>query len=134
MAWVAALCLALAATGCATTAGTASSRPSSTAASATLPATPTQAPVSAFTCAAGSLPVRSAGSQVTCAVSTVHGVSVLRAIYASSSTSGGSAPSADEYALTSAGWQLATEAHGDGAVTSQGFGVYLAASAYFAFE
>jgi hypothetical protein len=40
----------------------------------------------------------------------------------------------DEYALTTAGWKIAGAAHGDGAVISQGYGVYLYQRAWFAFE
>ena len=131
IAWVVAVSLAVAGSGCATTAGTGASSPSAGVATATLAATPTPHPIAAYTCAAGSLPVRPEVTRTSCSVSTERGAPVLRAAYAGSA---GSGPSVDEYALRTTGWKIADAEHGDGAVTSQGYGVYIYESAYFAFQ
>ena len=56
---------------------------------------------------------------------------VLQATYAAHA---GLTPSVNEYDLTTSGWRIATAGHGDGMVTSEGYGIYLNQSAWFAFE
>lgn len=135
MIWMAAVSLALAVSGCATTMGGTGSSPTGSAIAAatiTLIPTATPRPIAAFTCAAGSLPVRPASTRTNCSISAQHGAQVLSATYANGGA--GSQPSVDENALTAAGWKIAAAAHGDGAVTSQGYGVYFYQSSWFAFE
>lgn len=134
VAWVAAVGLALAVSGCAAPVGGIGSPPTGSAIAAatiTLIPTATPRPIAVFTCAAGSLPVRPASTRTSCSISTQHGAQVLSATYANGA---GSQPSVDENALTAAGWKIAAAAHGDGAVTSQGYGVYFYQSSWFAFE
>lgn len=91
----------------------------------TASASPTPAPPSAFTCAAGSLPVQPATAPSSCSVSTRDNAQVVFATY-----SGRTIPFINDYALTAAGWLLAANAHGDGAVTSSGYGAYFFQSAW----
>ncbi len=126
------LCLTLAVSGCAAV-GSARATTSASAIPSANAATPTTIPhpIAAFTCDADSLPVRPANTRTSCSVGTQFGVEVLHATYA---TAAGSQPSVDESDLITSGWRVATAAHGDGAVTSQGYSVYLYQSAWFVFE
>ncbi len=124
--------LMLAIAGCAASGNTSAAPGASTTPSANA-ATPTTIPhpIAAFTCDAGSLPVRPATTRKSCSVGTQFGVEALRATYA---TTAGEQPSVDESALITSGWQIATAAGGESINTSQGYGVYLYQSAWFVFE
>jgi len=132
LAWMVTVGLMLAISGCAAAANT-SAAPGASATPAVNAATPTKIPhpIAAFTCDADSLPVRPANTRKSCSVGTQFGVEVLRATFA---TTAGAQPSVDESDLITSGWQIATAAGGDGAVTSEGYGVYLYQSAWFVFE
>lgn len=132
LAWIVMVGLAIAVSGCAA-AGSTSAAPSASATPSANAATPTTIPhpIPAFTCDAGSLPVRPASTRKSCSVGTLFGVGVLRATYA---TTAGAQPSVDENDLITSGWQIATAAGGDGVVTSEGYSVYLYQSAWFVFE
>jgi hypothetical protein len=132
LAWIAAVGLVLAISGCAV-AGNTSAAPGASATPSANAATPTTIPhpIAAFTCDADSLPVRPANTRKSCSVGTQFGVETVQATYA---TTAGVQPSVDESDLITSGWQLATAAQGDGVVTSEGYGVYLYQSAWFLFE
>lgn len=132
LAWIVTGGLVLAIAGCAAARNT-SAAPGASATPSANAATPTTIPhpIAAFTCDAGSLPVRPANTRKSCSVGTQFGVEALRATYA---TTAGIQPSVDENDLITSGWQIAAAAGGDGAVTSQGYGVYLYQSAWFVFE
>ena len=132
LAWMVTVGLMLAIAGCAA-AGNTSAAPGPSVTPSANAATPTTIPhpIAAFTCDADSLPVRPANTRKSCSVGAQFGVEALRATYA---TTAGAQPSVDESDLITSGWQIATAAGDDGAVTSEGYGVYLYQSAWFVFE
>jgi len=113
--------------GCAGHSVSATSTPSPTATSAAT-ATPVPHHVTAFTCAAGSLPVGSGYTRISCTITRAGPNSVLRASY----TGQGSNGPVNYTRLTSEGWLVVDQTHGDSPNGAIGQYLYFNQSAWFA--
>lgn len=94
------------------------------AATATAHAGPTPHAVTAFTCAAGSLPVAADAVRASCSITQHNGIGVLRAAY-----SGDIA--VNEQRLRDGGWYELSQAHGDGPYGAIGWAFWVDQSAWF---
>jgi hypothetical protein len=90
-------------------------------------ATPTPHPVTAFTCAPGSLPVESGYTQIDCAVAPQGPYSVLRASYTGQGPNG----PIDDPRLAAAGWLVVDQTHGDSPSGAIGQALYFNQSAWY---
>jgi hypothetical protein len=90
-------------------------------------ATPIPHPVTAFTCAPGSLPVESGYTQIACTVAPQGPYSILHASYTGQGQNG----QVDDPRLAAAGWLLADQTHGDSPFGAIGQALYFNQSAWF---
>jgi hypothetical protein len=91
-------------------------------------ATPVPHPVTAFTCAAGSLPIGSGYTRIGCTITSAGPNRLLRASY----TGQGSNGPVDYSRLTAEGWLVVDQTHGDSPNGAIGQYLYFNQSAWFA--
>jgi hypothetical protein len=90
-------------------------------------ATPTPHPVTAFTCAPGSLPIDSGYTQINCTVAPQGPYSILRASYTGQGPNG----PIDDPRLAAAGWLVVDQTHGDSPSGAIGQALYFNQSAWY---
>jgi hypothetical protein len=91
-------------------------------------ATPAPHPVTAFTCAPGSLPIGTGYTQIDCTVGPKGPYSILHANYTGQGPNG----PVDDPRLTAAGWLMVDQSHGDSPSGAIGQDLYFNQSAWFA--
>lgn len=91
-------------------------------------ATATPHPVTTFTCAPGSLPVAQMYTRASCDTSTEQGFQILRASYTAVP---GAGITLDDSRMTSAGWLVIQQEHGDSPNGAIGTALYFGMSAWF---
>lgn len=121
--------------GCATSPGantpaTRAASPTGTATTVAPTATPTPRPITAFTCAAGSLPIGSGYTRTRCIVTPEGPYNVLSASFTGQGTTG----PVDDPRLAADGWLMVDQSHGDSPNGAIGHALYFNQSAWFAVE